>query len=78
VQLSILQYPKFPQSQAALKSAFVELLRQMMVSLSQCRLVVQFPDETLMLEQTVDIDPRINVHPTPKTSCVGNINGGYF
>ena len=57
--LSIIQYPKFPQPETILKEAFTKLITKLMIDLEQNRIVVQFPDETIMLEQTDAIDHKI-------------------
>lgn len=57
--LSIIQYPKFPQPETILKEAFTKLITKLMIDLEQNRIVIQFPDETIMLEQTDAIDHKI-------------------
>jgi hypothetical protein len=59
--LSIIQYPKFLQPEAILKEAFTKLITKLMIDLDQNRIVIQFPDETIMLEQTDAIDHKITL-----------------
>ena len=59
VEIQFIQYPKFPVDESALKVAITDLAIFMMEKLEQNRTVIVFPDETVMLEQTNDIDPRI-------------------
>ena len=59
VEIQFIQYPKFPAEEKALKLAITELAIYMLEKLEQNRTVIVFPDETLMLEQTSEIDPRI-------------------
>ncbi|RAR73692.1 hypothetical protein [Flavobacterium aciduliphilum] len=61
IDLQIIQYPKFPQTEENLKIAFVALLKLLMIDLEQNRVVVLFTDETLMLEVSDSIDPRIQL-----------------
>jgi hypothetical protein len=61
MELQFIQYPKFPQKVSELKKAIVELTEIMMVKLEQNRVVIVFPDETIMLEQSDSIDPNITV-----------------
>jgi hypothetical protein len=59
VTLSIIQYPKFEQIESILKKTFIEFIRYLMLDLYQNRIVIQFPDETILLEQSEIIDPKI-------------------
>jgi hypothetical protein len=49
VQLSDLHYPRFQSDRVKLKSQALELAHELMYGLDQCRVSVDFPDETLML-----------------------------
>jgi hypothetical protein len=60
ISLEIIQYPKFPQPEPILKETFIQLLADMMIELEQNRTVIQFLDETIMLEQTDTINHKIN------------------
>jgi hypothetical protein len=59
VEISFIQYPKFPVDESSLKVAITDLAIFMMEKLEQNRTVIIFPDETLMLEKTSEIDPKI-------------------
>jgi len=61
MELQFIQYPKFPQQEAALKEAITALVQLMMLALEQNRVVIVFTDETLMLEQSAAIDPSIRL-----------------
>jgi len=60
ITLEIIQYPKFPQPATVLKDSFIQLVVDMMIELEQNRTVIQFLDETIMLEQTDTINHKIN------------------
>jgi hypothetical protein len=59
MDIQLIQYPKFPQTEETLKKCFIALLKLMMLELEQNRVVVIFTDETIMLEQSDAIDPTI-------------------
>jgi hypothetical protein len=59
IDVQIIQYPKFPQPEETLKKAFIQLIEIMMQELEQNRVVIVFPDETIMMEQSESIDPNI-------------------
>lgn len=61
MELEFIQYPKFIQEEYILKKAIIKLIEMMMYELEQNRVVVIFADETIMLEQTEKIDPRIDL-----------------
>ena len=61
MELEFIQYPKFIQEEYILKKAIIKLIEMMMYELEQNRVVVIFTDETIMLEQTEKIDPRIDL-----------------
>lgn len=61
VDLQFIQYPKFPQEESALKKAIMDLTEQLMEALDQNRVVIVLSDETIMLEQTGAIDPKIQL-----------------
>ena len=50
VDLSFIQYPKFPYQEPLLKNGIMRLVEVLMVKLEQNRVVVVLPDETIMLE----------------------------
>jgi hypothetical protein len=57
--LNFINYPKFPVKIEILKKEVEELTKQLMIEFKQNRTIIEYLDETLMLEQTEDIDPRI-------------------
>lgn len=61
VDLQFIQYPKFPQEKTALKNAIMDLTEQLMEALDQNRVVIVLSDETIMLEKTGAIDPKIQL-----------------
>ena len=61
--LGFINYPKFPMEENALKSEIEQLATTMMMEFAQNRMVIAYPDETVMLEQSEDTDWRI--HPEP-------------
>lgn len=61
MELDFIQYPKFPQEESVLKKAIIELTKLMMLELEQNRVVIVFSDETIMLEQSDSIDPKIQL-----------------
>ena len=61
IDLQIIQYPKFPQTEEMLKKVFLELIEILMLELEQNRVVIVFTEETIMLEQSDIIDPNIQI-----------------
>ena len=61
IDLQIIQYPKFPQTEEVLKKVFLEFIEILMIELEQNRVVIVFTDETIMLEQSDIIDPNIQI-----------------
>lgn len=59
MELQFIQYPKFPVEESKLKIAIVELTKLLMIKLQQNRVVLVFTDQTIMLEQSNEIDPNI-------------------
>lgn len=59
VDLQIIQYPKLPQTEETLKKVFLEFIEILMLELGQNRVVIIFTDETIMIEQSDTIDPKI-------------------
>ena len=50
VIVGVIQYPRFPTSHELLKERTIELAKMLRVELSQFRVSVVFPDETVMFE----------------------------
>lgn len=61
VTLDFIQYPKFIVEEAVLKQAIIRLIEILMNLLLQNRVVIVFPDKTIMLEQSEAIDPNITL-----------------
>ncbi len=60
VDLSFIQYPKFPNKVSLLKEGILRLVEILMLALDQNRVVIVFDDETIMLEVDADrLDPGI-------------------
>lgn len=57
--LNFINYPRFPLNDADLKSEIENLVKHLMAIFSQNRVVIEFDDETVMLDKSSDIDPRI-------------------
>lgn len=60
LQLSIINYPKFPLDNGILKKEVEKLTTFLMDEYKQNRVIIEFPDETVMLEISKEIDPRIS------------------
>lgn len=58
-QLSFINYPKFPLEVNILKNEIENFTKALMTHFSQNRIVVEFPEETIMFEITENLDPRI-------------------
>ena len=61
IELTFIQYPKFLQEENEIKKAIIELIEGMMIKLCQNRIVIVFTDETIMLEKSDEIDPKIKI-----------------
>jgi hypothetical protein len=59
IELQLIQYPKFIVDEVNLKEAIIKLVEILMIKLEQNRIVIVFDDDTVMLEQSIDIDPSI-------------------
>lgn len=57
--MSFINYPKFPLKLEVLKNEIEEFTKQLMDRFKQNRTVIEYLDETVMLEQREEIDPRI-------------------
>jgi hypothetical protein len=55
----LINYPKFPLSDTNLKKEAEALTAYLMEKFHQNRVVIEFPDETVMLKKTDQIDPRV-------------------
>ena len=61
VEIQFIQYPLLPKKEELLREAIIKLAEYMMDKLNQNRTVIVFSDETVMLEQSDCIDPRIKL-----------------
>lgn len=57
--LNFINYPRFPLTHAVLKVEIENLVKHLMAEFSQNRVVIEFNDETVMLEKSNEIDPRV-------------------
>lgn len=61
ITLEFINYPKFPIVEIDWKLGVIRFIETLMVELEQNRVVIVFHDETIMLEQSDIIDPKINI-----------------
>lgn len=61
ITVDFIQYPKFQIEEEKLKQVILFFVKQLMLSLEQNRVVIIFPTETMMLEQSNEIDPKIQL-----------------
>ena len=59
LKISFINYPKFELSPAVLKFEIEELSKQLLLAFKQNRVVIEYLDEVIMLENSDEIDPRI-------------------
>ena len=59
LKISFINYPKFELPPAVLKFEIEELSRQLMLTFKQNRVVIEYLDEVIMLENSEEIDPSI-------------------
>ena len=60
LKIDFLNYPKFPLEENVIKDEVVKIAKHLMQEFYQNRILVVTTDETIMLEFSEDIDPRIN------------------
>lgn len=58
--ISFINYPKFPLDYISFKEGVLFVGQELMNLLEQNRIVVVFRDETVMLENANEVDPRIH------------------
>jgi hypothetical protein len=58
-KLSFINYPRFPYVIDILRTEVETFAQSLMERFDQNRVVVEFPDETVMFEQSDEIDPKI-------------------
>ena len=61
LKLDFINYPKFPLKEKTFKENVLLLTKSLMKELNQNRVVIVFHNDIIMLENSSDIDPRINV-----------------
>jgi len=59
LKISFINYPKFELPPAELKFEIEELSKQLLLAFKQNRVVIEYLDELIMLENSEEIDPRI-------------------
>lgn len=59
LKLNFINYPKFQLEEKELKKHIEDLAKTLMIAFEQNRVVIEFSDETLMIEKTKEIDPKI-------------------
>lgn len=59
LKLNLINYPKFPLEEIELRKHIEDLAKKLMIAFNQNRVVIEFSNETLMIEKTEEIDPRI-------------------
>lgn len=59
ITLEFIQYPKFLYDEKLWEEGVMLFIKKLMCKLEQNRTVIVFPDKTLMLDNTSEIDPRI-------------------
>lgn len=59
LNLNFINYPKFPLDEIVLKTEIENLTKSLMSKFEQNRVVIEYLDETVMIEKSNKIDPRI-------------------
>lgn len=59
LKIDFINYPKFPLRKDELKKEILDIAEKLMGAHSQNRMLAVFTDETVMLEKSDEIDPRI-------------------
>ncbi len=59
LKIKFINYPKFELDPIVLKHEIEELSKQLMLNFKQNRVVIEYLDETIMLENYAEVDPRI-------------------
>jgi hypothetical protein len=68
LKLNFINYPKFPLKETLLKKEIEKITKALMKEFDQNRVVIEYLDETVMLEGSDRIDPRIKQqHPIKST-----------
>lgn len=59
LKLEFINYPKFPLSYSVFKQEVIDCGVYLMEMMEQNRIVIVFTDETIMLEKSEQVDPRV-------------------
>ena len=59
LKIDFINYPKFPQSEEIFKDEVLHFGKELMKQFEQNRILIIYTDETIMFEQSEEIDPRI-------------------
>ena len=59
LKIDFINYPKFPLSEEIFKDEVLHFGKELMKQFEQNRILIIYTDETVMLEQSNEIDPRI-------------------
>ena len=60
LQLSFINYPKFPLKHELLKAEIQDLIKALMLEFNQNRVVIEYLDQIVMLEQSDKVDPKVS------------------
>lgn len=75
LKMSMINYPRFPMKEEYLKDVIELLVRDLMEAFNQNRIVIEYLDETIMLENSPDIGPRFlrNIRVNTKEELIQRI-----
>ena len=59
LKIDFINYPKFPLSEEIFKDEVLHFGKELMKQFEQNRILIIYTDETIMLEKSEEIDPRI-------------------
>lgn len=59
LKIDFINYPKFPLSEEIFKDEVLHFGKELMKQFEQNRILIIYTDETVMLEKSEEIDPRI-------------------
>jgi Flp pilus assembly secretin CpaC len=62
LNLNFINYPKFPLEETVLKSEIENMTKSLMSEFQQNRVIIEYLDETVMLEKSFETDPRIKLN----------------
>jgi hypothetical protein len=61
LKINFINYPKFPLDENIFKDEVLIIGKELMKQFEQNRILIIYTDETVMLEQSEEIDPRIKI-----------------